>query len=74
MPLTKRERQIFEVAFKLGFNISFDGWNGSSFRDFNRRLEESDIFINTMQKEIERYEFEHSERSKAFASYAPLGD
>jgi hypothetical protein len=42
-------------GFILGFEISMDGWNGESFKAFDRPLIDSEIFRAKMEEAIMTY-------------------
>lgn len=52
MIITERDFNLLCQGFIMGFEASFDGWNGESFKAFNRPLIESDIFRAKMEEAI----------------------
>lgn len=57
------EKKAFEAGFRAGFSISFDGWNGQVFDEFNRPLDESTEFMDKLNKLLEDYNAQVREQS-----------
>jgi hypothetical protein len=44
------EATAFCNGFAQGFLVSFDGWNGQTFKEFDRQVVESEIFMERMKQ------------------------
>jgi hypothetical protein len=64
--MTKEEKKAFRLGFAAGFSISFDGWNGQVFKEFNRPFTESDEFVKALNKFTKDYEVLKHEQAKLF--------
>lgn len=63
LQISEHEKKAFEAGFRAGFSISFDGWNGQVFNEFNRPLEESKEFMNLLNKLRAHFEEQVREQS-----------
>lgn len=61
--MTMDEKKAFAAGFRAGFSISFDGWNGQVFDEFNRPLDESTEFMDKLNKLLEDYNAQVCEQS-----------
>lgn len=62
--MTKEEKKAFRLGFAAGFSISFDGWNGQVFKEFDRPYTESDEFVKALNKFTKDYEVLKHEQNK----------
>lgn len=50
--ITERDFNLLCQGFIMGFEISFEGWNGETFKEFQRPILESPIFRAKMEEAI----------------------
>lgn len=64
LQLSANEKKAFEAGFHAGFSISFDGWHGQIFREFNRPFHESEEFNKNLSIFLTNYEEQVHEQSR----------
>ena len=70
--LSESEKKAFLAGFSAGFSVSFDGWNGQVFKEFDRPFEESENYIKDVEKALKDYEEKVREQGKLFSFVIPF--